>query len=192
MGLVEAKAELRAFVRLTRSARSTHERAATEPGFANNLAQLADVFAWERIAAFLPTAVEPPISGHLDALVAAGVSVIVPVATAEGFLNWIELEPGAVDDTMTDAMGMPIPARGEEAWTDELDAILVPAAAVDREGNRLGWGKGYYDRFLASEVADTLVVAVVFDADIVDEIPTEPHDRPVNAIVTEASITFVQ
>ena len=73
-----------------------------------------------------------------------------------------------------------------------LDAVLVPAAAVDRDGNRLGWGKGYYDRFLQSVDGSPLVVAVVFDSDIVSSVPIEPHDVPVNAIVTEFEVAFVQ
>lgn len=192
MGLPEAKAELRTLVRLTRSARTPADRDATEPGFATAIAHLADEFSWTRIAAFLPTPAEPPIARTLNRLVAEGVSVLVPVATTEGLLDWLALEPGSADSTTTDAMGMPIPTRGEPRPPIDLDAVLVPAAAVDRSGNRLGWGKGYYDRFLETVEGNPLVVALVFAADVVDEVPTEPHDRPVDVIATEDSVTVVQ
>ena len=89
-------------------------------------------------------------------------------------------------------MGMPIPSTGAQATPSGLDAVLIPAAAVDRDGNRLGWGKGFYDRFLPSVDGDPLLIAVVFDSDRVDQIPTEEHDAPIDAIVTETEIVFTQ
>jgi 5-formyltetrahydrofolate cyclo-ligase len=83
---------------------------------------------------------------------------------------------------------MPIPAKTNPTVLGDVDAVLVPAAAVDREGNRLGWGKGYYDRFLDSIDSSTVVIAVVFDSDVLDDIPAEPHDKTVNLIVTERDI----
>jgi 5-formyltetrahydrofolate cyclo-ligase len=89
-------------------------------------------------------------------------------------------------------MGMPIPSTGVGATPTELDAVLIPAAAVDRAGNRLGWGKGFYDRFLSSVEGDPLLIAVSFDSDRVDQIPTEAHDAPVDAILTETEIVLTQ
>jgi 5-formyltetrahydrofolate cyclo-ligase len=63
--------------------------------------------------------------------------------------------------------------------------VLVPALAVDRHGNRLGRGGGSYDRALAR--ATGLTVAVLYDGELVDLLPVEPHDVPVNAVVTPRS-----
>ena len=153
---------------------------------------LADEFSWRRVAAFIPTATEPPIARGIDDLVRDGVTVLVPVATPDGLMEWIELEPDGIFDTTRDELGMPIPTAGRQSPPLDLDALLVPAAAVDRHGNRLGWGKGFYDRFLDTVVGDPLVIAVVFDADVVHDVPIDPHDRPVSAIVTESEILFVQ
>jgi 5-formyltetrahydrofolate cyclo-ligase len=192
MAIGDDKAELRAFVRLTRASRSSGERAAAEPGYTDVLALLADQFSWTRIAAFIPTPTEPPIARGVDNLVRQGVTVVVPVSSADGSLDWVTLEPGAINGTIRDAMNMPIPASGERVTAERLDAVLVPAAAVDRDGNRLGWGKGYYDRFLETVDGSPLVVAVVFDSDVVTTVPVEPHDIPVAAIVTEYEVAFVQ
>lgn len=186
------KAELRAFVRLTRAARSASERSAAEPGYTDVLALLADQFSWSRIAAFLPTPSEPPIARGIDELARLGVSVIVPFSSPSGLLEWVNLEPGAITNTTRDSMNMPIPASGARVSVGLLDAILVPAAAVDRDGHRLGWGKGYYDRFLELVEGSPLVIAVVFDSDIVTMVPVESHDVPVGAILTESEVTFVQ
>jgi len=66
--------------------------------------------------------------------------------------------------------------------------VLVPALAIDRAGFRLGQGGGYYDRLLADvpRHADggPLLVAVVHDDELLDALPHEPHDRPVDAVLT--------
>jgi 5-formyltetrahydrofolate cyclo-ligase len=192
MTIGDDKAELRAFVRLTRAARPAGERSAAELGYTDVLALLADQFSWSRIAAFIPTPSEPPIARGLDELVRLGVSVVVPVSSPGGLLEWVNLDAGAIANTTLDSMNMPIPTSGERVPAGVLDAVLVPAAAVDRDGNRLGWGKGYYDRFLESVEESPLVIAVVFDSDIVASVPTEPHDARVGAIATESEVAFVQ
>ena len=191
MSVGETKAELRRFVRLTRAARSHNELAAASVEFDRALLALAESESWTRIAAFIPTPTEPPIVGAIRHFVEHGRDVSVPVSGADGLLAWIRLEPGFGDDWAFDAMGMPIPARGEQTALGEVDAVIVPAAAVDRDGGRLGWGKGYYDRFLSTLGSETTVVAVVFDADIVSDIPVEPHDIGVDVIVTERDVYAV-
>jgi 5-formyltetrahydrofolate cyclo-ligase len=68
----------------------------------------------------------------------------------------------------------------------EPDVVLVPALAVDGLGNRIGYGKGYYDAFL-SEVKSCKIVPL-FAKQVVDGIPSEPHDVPVDILVTEEGV----
>ena len=63
-----------------------------------------------------------------------------------------------------------------------LDLVIVPGVAFDRNGNRCGRGKGFYDRFLSKTHATT--IAVCFDCQLIDELPVEPHDIPADYIVT--------
>ncbi len=67
-----------------------------------------------------------------------------------------------------------------------IDLLVVPAIAVDARGRRLGRGKGYYDLTLARFAG--VSVALVFDAQLVDEVPVEGHDRPVAWICTESRL----
>jgi 5-formyltetrahydrofolate cyclo-ligase len=67
---------------------------------------------------------------------------------------------------------------------EEIDAILVPAVAFDRRGYRVGYGGGYYDRFLP-EVPRAVRIGAAFSCQIVEEIPADQHDVPVDRIVTE-------
>lgn len=69
-----------------------------------------------------------------------------------------------------------------------LDLIIVPGVAFDRNGNRCGRGKGYYDRFLSHTKATT--IAVCFDCQLVDTLPVEPHDIPAKHIVTHSFKTI--
>jgi 5-formyltetrahydrofolate cyclo-ligase len=64
------------------------------------------------------------------------------------------------------------------------DVVVVPALAVARDGVRLGRGGGYYDRALQYARSDAVLVALVFDDELLDELPSEQHDRRVTAVVT--------
>lgn len=68
----------------------------------------------------------------------------------------------------------------------EMEMIVVPAVAYDRNGNRVGRGKGYYDRLLSRTKA--LKVGVAYDFQLVDYIETDPHDIPVDIVITESAI----
>lgn len=70
----------------------------------------------------------------------------------------------------------------------EMDLILVPGLAFTRDGCRLGRGGGYYDRLLAARAPHTVVLGVCFDLQIVADLPTEPHDQRVDAVITESGL----
>lgn len=72
----------------------------------------------------------------------------------------------------------------------EIDMIVVPAIAFDRKGNRVGRGKGYYDRLLAESKA--MKIGVGYDFQLVDEIDTEVHDIPVDIVITETSTIILR
>lgn len=192
MSVGDVKSELRQFVRLTRAARSAAEREDAAAGFGVALTTLIAEEEWRRVAAFIPTTSEPPIVDVLETLVDKGIEVCVPISTPEGLLDWIRLERGFVDDMTKDSMGMPIPTSGERVLATDVDVVLVPAAAVDRNGHRLGWGKGYYDRFLKGLDPSTFVVGVVFESDVVLDVPVESHDVGVDIIITERDVYTVQ
>lgn len=75
------------------------------------------------------------------------------------------------------------PDGDEMVDPDSVELIIVPAVAMDRRGNRLGRGKGFYDRLLARTRATT--IGVGYDFQLVAEIPVEPHDSPLDFVITE-------
>lgn len=71
----------------------------------------------------------------------------------------------------------------------EIDMVIVPGAVFDRRGYRIGYGGGFYDRFLSTKVRkDIPKIAIAFDLQIIDKVPTEDYDVPVDFIVTEKEI----
>lgn len=88
-----------------------------------------------------------------------------------------ELEKGAFD--------IEEPTGSNLADVDDIDMMIIPAVAFDRRGNRLGRGKGFYDRLLASTKATK--VGVGYEFQLLQELPSEPHDVPMNMVITQYS-----
>ncbi|WP_269542934.1 5-formyltetrahydrofolate cyclo-ligase [Cerasicoccus fimbriatus] len=86
-----------------------------------------------------------------------------------------DLKPGAYGILEPDA-SLPVldPAK--------VDIIIVPGAAFDLRGHRIGYGKGYYDRLLNN--VDALKIGLAYDRQMVEQVPDEPHDIPVDIIIT--------
>ena len=67
---------------------------------------------------------------------------------------------------------------------DQMDLLIIPGIAFDLQGNRIGYGKGYYDRLLSSRKAK-YIIGLAYEAQVINEIPKNDHDIPVNIIITE-------
>jgi 5,10-methenyltetrahydrofolate synthetase len=86
-------------------------------------------------------------------------------------------------------MGFAQPPEGApHVALDDIDVVLVPGLAFDKRGNRLGWGRGYYDELLARMPIGVVRVGVTVDELFVDSLPTEAHDQKVSWIATESGI----
>ena len=138
------------------------------------------------VAAYVGVGDEPPTAALLSALVGRGVRLLLPVVGPAGTLDWAlgagPLVPGP--------LGLLEPAgpRLGPAAVREAGLVLVPALAVDRAGHRLGRGGGYYDRALATLPRTTGLLAVVFDDELLDAVPVEPHDRDVDGALTPTGL----
>ena len=76
----------------------------------------------------------------------------------------------------------------KEVFVDRLDLIVVPGVAFDRQGGRLGHGKGYYDHLLRRARGETARIALAYECQMFPRIPVLPHDVPMHAVVTEAAV----
>lgn len=97
-----------------------------------------------------------------------------------------ELEEGAYRILEPKAELRSVPEK--QLAVDQLDLILVPGVAFDREGGRTGHGKGYYDKLLEHARLETPLVALAFDCQIFDSIPMQEHDIYMDKVVTESTV----
>jgi 5-formyltetrahydrofolate cyclo-ligase len=147
---------------------------------------VAEWAAARTVAAYLSFGREPPTRSLIEDLTAAGVRVLVPVIDSTD-LDWTAYSGPAGLAAGRLGIVEPTGRRLGPAALDDVDVVIVPALAVDTSGNRLGRGRGYYDRALASVTVP--VIAVVYDAELIDTVPAEPHDRPVDAVLQPRGIT---
>ena len=93
------------------------------------------------------------------------------------FRRWAPYEP-----IVPGGFGTLVPAPEQPEVSPRI--LIVPLAAFDRRGYRIGYGKGYYDRAL-SELGPTISIGIAYAAQEIDAVPQEPHDRRLDWIVTE-------
>ncbi len=132
------------------------------------------------VCAYVPIGAEPGNIELLDAASRRAERVLLPVALTTDDdtplpLRWAEYRPGRLVAGRFGLLEPPAPWLPASALVD-ADVVLVPALAVDRHGVRLGRGRGYYDRSLTLRRPKAQLVAVVRDEEVVDELPSEPHD----------------
>lgn len=96
--------------------------------------------------------------------------------------NDIEILRYDRDNIFVGAFGIEEPAGNNIFDMKEIDLAIIPGIAFDKTGNRIGRGKGYYDRLLVG--SDIVTIGIGYDCQLVDQIPVEPHDVSVDIVVT--------
>ena len=180
------KRALRAELRERRRARTASERRDDTAALTVRLTELAARSDARSIACYLSAVDEPDTRPFINWARADGRRILFPISRQDGLLDWTAATPD--EEEYVGLFGMPEPVGellGPIAIND-VDLILVPAAAVDAGGMRLGWGKGYFDKTLGSMERCPPVYAVVFDSELVGEVPRERHDQAVDGAVTPA------
>jgi len=179
----EDKPAIRAEARARRRIMTQDERAAGNRGISSELIALARELDARKIGCYLSTIDEPPTREFIDWAIESDREVLIPVSREDGLLDWALVDRG---DEQVDFLGMPIPTSellGPIA-VDSVDLLIIPASQVDVRGARMGWGRGYFDRMLGSMAHRPPVFAVVYDHEVVDEVPVEAHDQSVDGVVT--------
>ncbi|CAB4548169.1 MAG: 5-formyltetrahydrofolate cyclo-ligase [Actinobacteria bacterium] len=140
-------------------------------GLTEQLLALVAELSPKRIASYQPQPTEPDVS-EFNQLASQRFELVFPRVIGE------DLE-FAAGPTVPGEFGILAPTGPAET---EIDLVLVPALAADPMGNRLGKGRGFYDRFLAG--FSGVCYAVVFEEELLDSVPVESHDRAVDGVVT--------
>jgi 5-formyltetrahydrofolate cyclo-ligase len=143
-----------------------------------------------RVAAYAPLPYEPGGPALVPSLAAAVGELLLPVVLPDRDLDWARydgaLSPGSVLGNAEPTGPLLGPAALEGA-----DLVFVPAVAVSLAGVRLGRGGGSYDRALARVSPGTPIVALLYEGELREVLPSDPHDRPVTAVLTPAGLRMV-
>lgn len=136
----------------------------------------------QRVAFYVGVGDEPDTLPLINVLHDRGVVVLLPVVLSDFSLDWAEYEGPQSLEPAGYGLLEPTGTRLGPAAVADVDVVLAPALAIDKAGRRVGNGAGCYDRALSLVPADTPVLAVVFDDEILDgALPEDPHDRRVDA-----------
>lgn len=141
-----------------------------------------------RVAAYSPLPDEPGNDFLLTALASQAASILLPISLDNGELEWAtyrgqsDLESGALGIWQPTG-----PRFGNEALAS-CDAVFLPALAIDTAGNRLGKGAGYYDRALTAIAGHVPLIALVYDHEVIDEMPFNDLDVPVDLVITPSGV----
>lgn len=131
------------------------------------------------VAAYVSIGTEPDTRGLIYALWKRGTYVLLPLLLDDNELDWASYEgPDSLAPGPRGLLQPTEPPRGVTSVTS-ADLVIVPALAVDRRGHRLGRGAGCYDRALARVGAAVPTVALIYDDELLDEVPAGPLDQPV-------------
>ncbi|HEU5144646.1 MAG TPA: 5-formyltetrahydrofolate cyclo-ligase [Dermatophilaceae bacterium] len=140
-----------------------------------------------RVAAYESLPDEPPTGPLIEALLATGHEVIVPITLEDFSLEWTYAVPGTVGDMATVTRAPADPAArtlGSDALAT-CDLIVTPGLGVDRHGTRMGQGGGCYDRALAHRNPAAPVVTLLHEGEFSEtDLPREAHDQLVDGYVT--------
>lgn len=183
------KDELRAKMREMRRNLPADEVTEKSAVIARSLLGISAVKDARTVCVYLSALKEPDTRGIIGALLSAGKRVAVPVTDEENVTLSLSYIDNA-SELARGAYGIYEPTVIRRADENDIDVIVTPGLAFDKRGGRMGFGKGYYDRLF--EKTDTLRIALCYDFQLLDKIPTEPHDAPMDIIVTEKRVLVIQ
>jgi len=158
-------------------------------------ADVVDVaLAWQpvrsaaTVAAYVSVGSEPGTGLLLDALLAAGKRVVLPVVLQGLDLDWaVYAGREGLAPAVRGLLEPTAPRLGREAIA-QADVVLVPGTGVSLSGARLGQGGGCYDRALPRVSAGTPVAVVLYDDEVGLDVPSDPHDVPVGYALTSSGV----
>lgn len=177
-----SKKELRTELLQRRRAMDKNTMKEYDKAIYNNIVQLPQLKSAENILCYISTEIEVGTRQIISALLDAGKNVFTPRCKGKE-MSFFRLD--SPDDTKTGAFGIPEPL-GDKEITDFSGTIcIVPALMFDKSGYRLGYGGGYYDRFLREYNGTSIGICY---NEFIGTAPREEHDLPVDILVTEDRI----
>ena len=185
--LKEQKLASRKALRRRIAALSEKELEKSDIEIYNNLSRLPELLSAKTVFLYCSTGHEVDTHRLIGFLLERGQIVALPVSLPEGEMVFREYRPGNLQEGRF--FGILEPDENARALEPENgDLIIVPGLAYDRSGFRMGQGGGYYDRFLSAHKLYS--VGIGRDCLLCDRVIREPHDAPVDCLVTESGVYY--
>ena len=179
--MLSQKTGLRKKIRAARDALSIEAIKNKSASIAENLFALPEFRKAKTVAFYISKGSEVQTKSMLENAIAEGKKILVPSASE----RFILLEFVSFSDLEKGRFGLLEP-KTKIAAKQEPDLIIIPGLAFDKNGNRIGYGKGGYDNFLKNSKAKR--IALCFECQLVDKIPAEEHDQKMDIVVTEKRV----
>jgi 5-formyltetrahydrofolate cyclo-ligase len=179
------KAELRERIRTLREDLSPEERSRRSAAVTERLFRLPEMQVARTVALVSSFSSEIDTAGMIERAHAEDRRVLLPYLD-EGVMEVAEHRPG--DALVPSSYGPAEPARRRPVDPAEVDVVIVPGLAFDRRGRRLGYGAGFYDRWLRRVRPDAARVAIGFSFQVVDRVPAGGSDERVHVVVTDREV----
>jgi 5-formyltetrahydrofolate cyclo-ligase len=186
--VADAKRELRAQILGARRRLPPDRLISAANALADVLMAAPEVRQADVVAAYVSAGTEPGTGPLLDRLLARAVRVLLPVLRVDADLEWAEYEGAASLRPGMRGVLEPAGARFAVDVVTAAGAVLVPGLAVGRTGVRLGRGGGSYDRVLSRLPPDRFTAVLLYDDEVLDTVPTAPHDQSVGAAATPSGL----
>jgi 5-formyltetrahydrofolate cyclo-ligase len=189
----ESRRNLRKRVLGARDRLSKNERHLKSISVMKNFTSLAEMQQWKILFMYVNFRSEVETVELIKGCLKRGMSVAVPLVDASA----VSMKPLLIEDPEKDlAPGYydipePDPRKSPRLDPAQIDAAVIPGSVFDIHGGRLGYGGGYYDRFLVNDAPQARRIGFAFELQLVEKVPLEPHDQPLDFLITEKRIVNI-
>lgn len=178
------KKEIRRHALASRRGLTHEERVAKSRQIISKLTNCAEYTNADTVFCYVSVEDEVHTDELLQKIIKAGKRLCVPrITDIEGGIM-VAAELKQTEDLTEGAFGIfTAPDGAEEIQPENIDLVIVPGAAFDEQGHRIGMGGGYYDRFLGKVAGKS--VGIAYECQLYENLPVEAHDKKVDNLITE-------
>jgi len=183
----EDRQDLRQSILGARDTLSVNKRHEKSIAVMHNFWNLPGMQRWSTLFMYVNFRSEVETLELIKGCINRGIRVAVPLVDAAA----VRMIPLLIKDPERDLVPgyynipEPDPKKTLPLKPGEIDAAVIPGSVFDVHGGRLGYGGGYYDRFLVNDAPQALRIGLAFEMQVVDKVPLEPHDQPLDILITE-------
>ena len=158
-----------------------------------NFLSLPEIKHWSTLFVYVNFRSELETLELIQSCLSKGKRVAIPLVEA----STVSMIPLLIQDPGKDlapgyyGIPEPDPEKSLRVAAREIDAVVIPGSVFDIHGGRLGYGGGYYDRFLVNDAPQAKRIGLAFEMQVVENVPVQPHDQPLDILITEKRIVKI-